>query len=114
MLLTGHQSLAPCGIQPILSRTKNYRLHPSRGVGSSQRRRVYIALFIQRAHAYLDLGDLQCGKAKTSSLVGLWDPEGRCLAHTGGGVGQAQNGRNIFAKQTELQDVLRMVQKRER
>lgn len=49
-----------------------------------------------------------------SRLMGLWEHEGRCLTHPEKGTGQAENGRNIVAKQTELQNMLRNVQKWER
>lgn len=38
--------------------------------------------------------------------LGLWQHEGTCQPHAGVGVGQVENGKNIFAKETELQNVL--------
>lgn len=74
----------------------------------------YILLYSFSEHV-LTWSSRTCSvKRQTNSLKGPWDHEGRCLAHTGVGVGQEENGTNIFAKQTELQDVLRLVQKRER
>lgn len=41
--------------------------------------------------------------------VGLWEHEGRSQTRTAVEVGQVENGKNIFAKETELWNVLQIV-----